>query len=176
MNTATEYRETPQPETAEAFCNALQDSGLTYDAVFVPQSQSRNAGEKHASLNWRVTLARPGKPQLVTDYMQGIAHVPGYQFNARRTLDAAEREKAAAERGVTGGKRIPAPTFTDVLYCLVSDADVLEHGCFEDWAETYGYETDSREAERVYRDCIALALKLRQLINVAEAREAFEDY
>jgi hypothetical protein len=113
--------------------------------------------------------------------MQGIAHVPGYKFNARRTLDEVKREEAAAECGVyisilRGRVSIPAPLLRDVLHCLVSDASVLDYSCFEEWASDFGYDADSREAERVYKECLALALKLRQLIDIDKARDAFRDY
>lgn len=74
---------------------------------------------------------------------------------------------------------LPPPLLRDVLYCLVSDADVLNYEGFEDWASNYGYEEDSRKAERIYRDCCAFALKLQSLIGrkaLDELREAFQDY
>lgn len=44
------------------------------------------------------------------------------------------------------------PEAIDVLDALASDASGYENArSFEEWAEEYGYETDSRRAERVYR-------------------------
>ena len=44
------------------------------------------------------------------------------------------------------------PTIEDVLDCLASDASGYENSQgFEDWASEYGYDTDSRAAERIYR-------------------------
>jgi hypothetical protein len=44
------------------------------------------------------------------------------------------------------------PTLSTVLDCLASDASGVMHGqTFEDWASDYGYDTDSRKAERTYR-------------------------
>lgn len=167
-----------QPARAKAWVDSLE---LDYKAVFVPQSQSRNKDEKQRSLNWRVSLG-----PLTTDYMQGIGHVPGYKFNQRRTLEVVTRENVAAERGRyfpdtarsfhVGGKPIPAPELDDVLYCLISDASVLDYATFEEWADDFGYDTDSRKAEQIYRDCLALALQLRSFIDLDAAREAFKDY
>jgi hypothetical protein len=152
-------------EKAQAYVDSLD---IPYNATFVPQSMSRNADEKNPSINWLVSFG-----SIQTDYMQGIAHMPGYKFYTRRTLEIADREKAAAEQGkyftryshggLFGGKKIPAPKLVDVLYSLVMDSDVINYDCFEDWAECFGYDTDSREAERIYNACMAIALKLRNL-------------
>ena len=44
------------------------------------------------------------------------------------------------------------PTAKDVLNCLVSDACGFDNAqSFEDWASEYGYDADSRKAERTYK-------------------------
>lgn len=177
------------------FCAAAVAAGLVYTATFVPQSQSRNAGNKEPCLNWCVRLEKNGRV-LVTDYMEGCAHVPHYVNKFANIVVYADAVRKACEAGASllvadkrnaydacqadklmrHAKPIPAPALDGVLYCLVSDADVLEHATFEDWAEAYGYDTDSREAERTYRACIETALVLRQLIDLDAARIAFQDY
>jgi hypothetical protein len=44
------------------------------------------------------------------------------------------------------------PSVVDVLACVGMDAQAL-HMTFDDWASDYGYDTDSREAERTWRAC-----------------------
>lgn len=80
---------------AQAFTDS---SGLTYSAQFVPQSQSRNAGDKQPSINWRVTISK-GNAILTTDYTQGCAHLPHYsqQFSKLAVYDDAVRH--ACETG-----------------------------------------------------------------------------
>lgn len=178
-------------EKAKAFADA---SGIEYKAEFVPQSKSRNAGNKEPSLNWRITLRKNGR-ELTTDYMQGIAHLPHYShaFARNAVYDAAVREAcetgksriiphknaydaAQGGRAVPVAREIPAPEFADVLYSLVSDAEVLEYSSFDEWAENFGYDTDSRKAEQTYRACLDIALKLRAIVDLDKAREAFQDY
>ena len=167
---------------------AIAALDLTYSATFIPQSASRNAGGKYPSINWRVTLAKKGARPLSTDYMQGIGHAPGYETWGRGTTERAEREQDAAERGeYTPGrvrasycrKKIPPPKLRDVLNLLVQDASALESGCFEAWAADFGYDTDSREAERTYRACVDTGLALVALIGwpaLANLRELYQDY
>lgn len=71
------------------------------------------------------------------------------------------------------------PDPVDILYSLAMDSDVLNYGTFEDWASEFGYDTDSRSAESVYRACLEIALKIRVAIGedgLERLREAFQDY
>lgn len=48
-----------------------------------------------------------------------------------------------------------APELKDVLDCMSSDCAGLENSRnFEDWANNYGYDPDSRKAERVYNSVV----------------------
>lgn len=160
-------------ETLEAL---MADNGLTLAAQFVPYSQSRNAASKWKSLNWRVTLQRHGRDVLTADYSAGIAHCPAYKLpvrdvghqNSLMRHELIEREvetgKAARHSNALGilGKSAPIlPDTVDVVASLVSDADVLDAGCFEAWADDFGYDADSRKAEAIYRACLDHALRLR---------------
>lgn len=69
------------------------------------------------------------------------------------------------------GSLHPVPTAFDVMYCLVSDASRVINGeSFEDWASCYGYETDSREAEKTYKAVKAQTKKLEKFL-----LDSFED-
>lgn len=181
-------------EKAKAYCEQLLANGVSYSAEFVPQSQSRNKDESRPILNWRVTIAK-GNAKLEADYMQGCAHIPHYShaFAKLSVYDAAVREAcetgksrivpaknaydaAQGGRAVPIAREIPAPKFADVLYSLVSDASAIDFTGFEAWASEYGYDTDSRQAEQTYRACLDIALKLRAIVDLDEAREAFQDY
>jgi len=57
------------------------------------------------------------------------------------------------------------PTLAEVLDCLASDAAGVDNAKdFEDWASEYGYDTDSRKAERIYDVCKAQAQELKDLL------------
>lgn len=57
-----------------------------------------------------------------------------------------------------------APSAADVLSCLLSDASVEDATSFEDWCSDYGYDTDSRSAEKTYRDCLFQTKELRAFL------------
>lgn len=169
--------------------------GLDVAAEFVPFSKSRNAKEAKTasdlSLNWRIIVSRNGREILATDYMQGIGHAPAYKASTRALGNAnsllrfealqyeAENGRRAPVVRTFGGKRLDAPSAADVLYSLTSDASALDHPTFESWAGDFGYSEDSREAERIYRACLDIGLKLRTAIGehgLEQLREAFQDY
>ena len=56
-----------------------------------------------------------------------------------------------------------APKAKDVLDCLASDASGTENS-FEDWCSEYGYESDSRKAERIYKACEHSAKRLKAFL------------
>jgi hypothetical protein len=57
-----------------------------------------------------------------------------------------------------------APSAADVLSCLLSDASVEDATSFEDWCSDFGYDTDSRQAEKTYRDCLFQTKELRAFL------------
>jgi hypothetical protein len=57
------------------------------------------------------------------------------------------------------------PKPAEVLDCLASDASGLENAQdFEDWCAEYGYDTDSRKAERIYKAIQRQAESLKRLL------------
>ena len=55
------------------------------------------------------------------------------------------------------------PSLAEVLDCLASDAYGMESP-FESWAEDYGFDPDSRKAERIYKICQRQTIKLKSLL------------
>ena len=176
----------------------LNKYNLDYSAEFIPFSQSRNKEEKQKSLNWLVTIKR-GNASLTTDYMQGCAHVKGYNqppdgvlirdtFRRNKLVDYTCETGMIATRwfehncawGTFSKKQTqPIPKLQDVLWSLLMDLEVLDYSGFEDWADCFGYDTDSRKAEQTYQDCLKIALQFKQLFSdseIAELREIFQDY
>jgi hypothetical protein len=157
----------------------LAQHKVAMSAVFVPQAMSRNSGEKTHTLNWRVSFTR-ADVSFALDYQQGIGHVPRYM--EPRTLFDQECLGKPWETGKYGHslnvKRLPAPTAADVLSCVILDSEAIEQS-FEDWASDFGYDTDSRKAERIYHECVAQARDAQRVLGaslIAQLRELFADY
>lgn len=165
----------------------IQSLGLSYSARFVPQSQSRNAGDKSPSLNWKITIGK-GSAQIETDYFQGIWHLPGYRFAdksasyaeyIRRVVESGKYSRTKAAEDLDPVWFIPAPLLRDVLHALTLDADAIDYPTYEEWASNFGFDEDSRKGEAIYRQCLQIGLQLRAMIgdsDLAKLRELFQDY
>lgn len=55
------------------------------------------------------------------------------------------------------------PGAAGVLSCLLSESVALERD-FEEWCGDYGYDTDSRKAERIYKECVKSGERLKKLL------------
>lgn len=161
-----ELLETYENATKEDRTAALEGLGLRLTAVFVPWSQSRNAGEKERSLNWRVKLFRGDREIIETDYMQGIGHAPSYQF--RQTIHSKEATDFESETGrrfhegttvVLNGRPLDSPALLDVCYSLGIDAQVGSVP-FEEFCADFGYNPDSRKARKLWKSGQKTAYKL----------------
>lgn len=65
------------------------------------------------------------------------------------------------------------PILAEVLDSLASDAAGVENARdFADWCGEYGYDTDSRKAERTYRACARIAKRLQRLCGSDGAYQA----
>lgn len=99
------------------------------------------------------------------------------------------REEIGLENGTHRGKDFTVfysmgsaytgkPKTSDVIHSLLMDSEAAEES-FEDWCSNFGYDSDSRKAERTYRACMETAKKMHRLFTeaeLAELREAFSEY
>jgi len=78
-----------------------------------------------------------------------------------------------------GTLRLEFPKPVDVVWSLVQNMDVLDYRTFEHWASAFGFDSDSRRAERIYKQQVDLATTFLELIGtdgLGELREVYEDY
>lgn len=163
---------------------------LNLEYTFIPWSQSRNKDEKQPSLNYSVTVKQNGRAILTTLYSMGMGHAPAYKAKWRNKWDKAQAIAVECERGkntsaiypdgmIFSGKTPILPNDADVWQSLLSDAEAIDFAGFESWAREYGYDQDSRAAERIYNKCVSIGLKLRAGIDErarVELRELLRDY
>jgi len=148
------------------------------------------------SLNWKVRLVRTTgaphatiKPRPIweSEYSAGEAHCPAYKDKGLGTRDSHDRSNAIDSEcetgrvyrfspGLGGGYATAKPInpdSVDVFASIVRDAqDALDSGGFEEWAENLGYSSDSRHAEKIFRECVESALKLTAGIGAETLRRA----
>lgn len=187
-------------ENNETLAACIDRLGLSIHAEFVPFSQSRNAKPdakpSDRSLNWRVTLVRHylngnGDARsldiLTTDYSAGVGHCPSYRYGMRWNLENATAIEFETEKGRRAprspsmpiGRNPILPDPVDVIASLALDSEILDYAGFEQWADEFGYDPDSRKAEAIYSACLQNALHLRVGLGeqaLSELREAAREY
>jgi len=163
----------------------LAKYGITYTAVFVPWSKSRNyiASQKTMSwtksLNWKTQLFRNEEPifKKGLDFSRSIACVPTFApgaYSCRiRPIPTHIIEQIeghldwAAEKGEIGESELtkvplPSPSVADMLYDLLLEAEVFDYADFESWAAStkLNFNKNSSRAEKVYAPCTKNTLTL----------------
>ena len=57
------------------------------------------------------------------------------------------------------------PDIDDVLDCVILDSQGIDNArSFEDWASDFGYDTDSRKAEAIFKTCKRQRAELKRLM------------
>lgn len=116
---------------------------------------------------WDVTLTR-GAQSYTTRYRMGTG-------NSKPATGNESASELVVQ--VEGEARLPdRPTLIGVLYSLQSDASALDASSFEDWAADYGYDSDSRKAEKIYHACLDVGHAMRQLLGADFEAFRAEEY
>lgn len=85
-----------------------------------------------------------------------------YAYHYKVTLKGFRRQLTVYFSMGYGHSR--EPEAVDVLECLALDASGVENASFEEWASEYGYDTDSRKAERTFKLYERQAAQLRRFL------------
>jgi hypothetical protein len=150
---------TTEAKNTRDFC---EKHGITISATLEgkrEQKPTSKDGKPWAHFLWRCTLtrsdARAGK--LEQEYRMGLAHV----HTTRRAMESLGIEKKTAPT---------PPKAEDVIDSLIMDASAIGQ-TFDDWASEFGYDTDSRQAEKVFHECQDAGARLLKFLG----RELFDD-
>lgn len=160
----------------------LEAEGIT--ATAEPASHNPNAapGSFEGAAHWSVTLKRGGET-MVVPFSMGSAHRT-WRRNWQAIRDPQGRKILHDRYGTQpkGGAPVPMmlgglhpdllpltepvpPDAAGVLDCLASDCASVENvRSFEEWAEEFGYDTDSRRALETYRACERLNAALARFL------------
>lgn len=129
----------------------LARHGITAEAFLIDQRPDQLMGDMPAgSRHWRVVL-------------HGAPLHPGSSAKCRRQLTVYFSQGPAIEH---------EPSAEDVLDCLASDWASWDNARdFAEWASEYGYDTDSRKAEAIWREIGRQAAQLERFLGAALVRE-----
>lgn len=75
-----------------------------------------------------------------------------------------------------GSAHTENPTLIDVLDCMASDSSGFDNSqSFEEWAREYGYDTDSRTAEKTFRTVRRQSEQLKRVLGQSAYRELLKE-
>jgi hypothetical protein len=120
-----------------------------------------------------ITLAKFLATNRITATVERADSNPSMDDNLRQmdhwkvTLKFSRR-RMTVPFSMGSGHNGAAPELASVLDCLASDsAGYVNARSFEDWCSEYGYDTDSRKAERTFNACKRQAERLREFLGDA---------
>lgn len=170
--------------------------GMSHTPPTLESEETKRDGKRSFwhHLAFTVTITRNEKAAWAGPYKMGLGNFKAKPLAKARLQSRpweelvrgiTDRELSAGTQSVirahiahnllTGGPSLP-----DVLYSLFSDGSAFfDAESFEEWAGNYGYDEDSRTAERMFQECQETGRKLARAFTAAEIqelREAFQDY
>jgi hypothetical protein len=132
----------------------VEENGITIKSV--PTDHNRNMADSANIDHWQVTLVR-------RTYTQPGTFVNPQSGSIRNGKEHSRRMTLTFSKGY--GHHGAEPTATEVLDCLASDAAGIDNAVsFEDWCSEYGYDTDSRKAEKTFKACEHEATRLKTFL------------
>jgi hypothetical protein len=84
-------------------------------------------------------------------------------YRVTLTIRDGKRRRKMQTYFSMGSAHTKEPSAADVLDCLASDASGYDNAqSFEEWARDYGYDPDSRKAEKTYKTIAKQSERLKQ--------------
>lgn len=120
------------------------------------------------------------------EYHTGLGHqkvtanIPkGLKIHDAETIKYAVCGKRYTTTTFNGTKlQLKEPEIADVLYSLLLDGDAINY-TFPEWCDNFGYDSDSKQAEKTYNACVENGRKLQNIFSPKELDtllEMLEDY
>ena len=132
----------------------LKKANATMNIEFVGLAFNKDWKERERRNLYKITLSTP-RGSLVFDFWDSIHNTEITQLSLeaytekhyKRRLDSLSYpEKVKAQKELKEKKAAAIPTAYDVLACMTK----YDPGTFENFCSEFGYDEDSRTAERIY--------------------------
>jgi hypothetical protein len=183
MNTQTTEPQTMNTPTLAETAAAL---GFTIEAG----TPTPHNADGWIAIEYPVTLSRHGKPVISTTYKMGIGHfekqtlshiaktfrpventIRKNGFSVIRRLQPKDQNTALEIITAAARNYKMQPELANVVAALLMDGSPdFDAETFENWAVNYGYDTDSRTAEKTYSECVRTGQAIRRAVSADELK------
>jgi hypothetical protein len=178
-------------DTTETLAETAARYGITIETS-APRGEVEPAQSKDSKpwprIAYDVTIKRNGRNVWSGPFKLGVGHVKGMPgkhftladqerldpvgFHSRSAYDETAQARVAAN--LAKAQKV-TPKLDDVLYSLLSDGSAyFDAQTFEDWCSDYGYDTDSRKAETIWKACDEIGRNLARAFTAQELEELRE--
>ena len=120
-----------------------------------PESTTATDPLADIAFSVRQIPARTDGFQDATDTDSGRTH---WEYTLQRVC-----HKLTGQFSQGSAHRSP-PKLKGILSCLIMDADGADALTFEEWCSDFGYDTDSRKAERIFNECRRISVLLQRIL------------
>lgn len=81
----------------------------------------------------------------------------------KKVMESGKYYHHLSNSGCSIPKGVVAPVATDVVACILMDADAINYQ-FDEWCDSYGYSSDSIKAKGIYDTCLATGIVVNQVV------------
>lgn len=147
----------------------LKAAGVTFSAIYL--GQRKRDGWNCDAWSCAFTKGDGREAHEEFDYFTGLGlrKPPKWEYGAPG-YDGGRKPPTPGtilhEQWMEGAKPV-SPHPADVLHSLILDSSAVGQS-FESWCSEFGYDSDSRKAEGIYRACQQSADKLACIFNPAQ--------
>jgi hypothetical protein len=175
MTTETTFDLSPEQAKAE-LAKAMQTHGVTITTVFLPFSKVPADRTKSfsESVTWEYSVRKADKLVSQGLYSCGVGcakyNLPNSPLIPKwndKSIDATGFRKEIQASGQAYPIKVLPPDSSDILGSLLLDAS-SGSDLFEDFCLNYGYDTDSRKAEKTWLACRNTYVELVQIFGTDE--------
>lgn len=156
-----------------AVIELLKAEGITTSVSAAGENLNRDGWQCDG---WCITFTR-AKISESFDYFTGLGHRKPTKCAMLQTGAKYPKNSVGYADWVKQYVRPVPPDIAGVLHSLISDSGAVT--CFIDWANDYGYDSDSIKALAIYNACCINAKRLQQIFSRAtldELSELVQDY
>lgn len=157
---------------------------ITINSGPVGEVKDQDTDNPWPCIRYNVSLMRGDREIWRGEFRLGIGHVkpipaPGMSFEHQNIVshlknhsrlnykDTKTAQAVCFVAAMLAKHQRKAPSVEDVAHSLIMDGSAYFNAeTFEDWADNYGYSSDSIKAEKLWRECIDTGMRLARGIPV----------